>query len=236
MPTGVYIRTQEHHDNKKAIETRKIKKRIGFMIPPLWLCECDDPNCKEILFNGRHYVMGHIWKGKHPSKECIEKLSKIRKGRPSGRKGKKHKPESIEKISKNHRDMKGKKNHMFGKPKADGAGHCKKYYYNSPFQGVVCLKGSYEYKLALYLDRNNILWLYEPKAFPMTININGKDKETTYRPDFLLLRESKFIEVKGYLDEEHRIKMDKFREIYKFNLEVLRKDDLQKLGIDLRKI
>lgn len=59
--------------SKKSEETKRIMKRLGFIIPPLWLCECDDVTCREILFNGRHFVNGH--NGRVPNIEAIKKMS-----------------------------------------------------------------------------------------------------------------------------------------------------------------
>jgi len=138
------------------------------------------------------------------------------------------KPMSEETKEKIRFALIGSKNHRYGKPIIEGSGWVKRYYYNSPFQGVVSLKGSYEYKYALYLDRNKIPWLYEPKAFPL--NIEGRD--TTYTPDFLLLNERKFIDTKGYLTPKSKLKIDKFRTEYSnLRLEVLFREDLQKSGI-----
>ena len=146
-----------------------------------------------------------------------------------GNKGKVVSEESKQKI---RISTSGSKNKNFGKPAPNGAGYGKRMYYNSPFQGIICLRSTYEYKYALYLDRNNIPWLYEPKAFLMIININGKEKETTYRPDFLLLKERKFIETKGYLTKESELKINKFQSQYpNLKLEILYKQDLQNLGI-----
>ncbi len=114
----------------------------------------------------------------------------------------------------------GSKNNFYGKtPK-----HGKRFWYNSPLQGQICFRSSYEYKYALYLDSNNILWYYEPKTFELS-------DEMTYTPDFFLPQFEKFIEIKGWMRPKAQLKIEKFQQEYPFELEVLQKKDLQKLGV-----
>ncbi len=122
----------------------------------------------------------------------------------------------------------GKKNPRYGKPAPDGAGYCKRYYYESETHGILCFKGSYEYKYVLYCDKNRISWLYQPKTFPLS-------DEMTYTPDFYLPSQDKYIEIKGYLYLEHKIKIEKFlKEYLDLKLEVLYNKDLEKFGIDIK--
>lgn len=62
--------------SSKTWETRKIQQRLGFMIPPLWICECDDVNCREILFGGQTFVYNHHQKGKNNSMKKPEVIAK----------------------------------------------------------------------------------------------------------------------------------------------------------------
>lgn len=100
-------------------------------------------------------------------------------------------------------------------------------YYNSPLQGRIRLRSSYELKYAQYLDSQKILWFYEIETFELSNNI-------LYIPDFFLPQFEKFVEIKGWLKPLDKIKIDKFREEYPWDLEVLFKKDLQNLGINLR--
>ena len=60
-----------------------------------------------------------------------------------------------------------------------------------------------------------------------------------YIPDFYLPAQNKFIEIKGYWDEETdaKLKSDKFKELYSknYNYEILMKKELENLGIKLTK-
>ncbi len=101
------------------------------------------------------------------------------------------------------------------------------YYYESPLQGKIRLRSSYEYKYAKYLDQNNILWYYEIETFPLS-------NEMTYTPDFFLPEYEKFIEIKGWMKPQSKIKIERFLEEYPWNLEILFGKDLKNLGINLR--
>jgi hypothetical protein len=128
---------------------------------------------------------------------------------------------------------KGKEHPLFGKiPKS--CGHYRRYPYLSPFQGEIFLKMSYELAYAKYLDSINEPWYYEYKFFPITIFFKEKNKETSYTPDFWLPNQNKFVEIKGYMYPEAQLKVDKFREEYKFELQILQKNDLKKLGIEVK--
>jgi hypothetical protein len=105
-------------------------------------------------------------------------------------------------------------------------------YYVTPNQGSVFMRSSWELFYAKYLDDNKINYLYEPHSFKMIIN----NKNTTYRPDFYLMNENKFVEIKGYFrDEISKQKTDKFKELYSkyYNYEILFKEELKNLGIKL---
>lgn len=133
--------------------------------------------------------------------------------------------------------MKGRrgKNHpSYGHLPSDKVGYGIGSWYYTPCQGYKYLRSSYEIKYAEYLDQHNIKWYYEIKTFSITININNIIKDTTYTPDFYLSEYNKFIEIKGYLDEEPKLKIEKFYELYSYNLNVLFEKDLIKLGINLK--
>lgn len=106
-------------------------------------------------------------------------------------------------------------------------------YHLTPNQGIVWMKSQLEIKYALYLESIGIEYYYEPNPFAM--NINGRD--TTYTPDFLLLNDGDFIEIKvhwcdGDID---KLKSNKFKEDFceYFRYEVLFEKDLIKLGINI---
>lgn len=222
------------------------------------ICKCSY-HCNEIVYNGKEYIHGHNGRGSDnlmygksgelsPSFRIIrtdetrERLriantgkiwSDFRKKEWSEKRMGKGNPHFGFKDSKETKNIKskqkkGKLNPRYGKPSPDGAGHCKRYYYESETHGIICFKGSYEYKYVLYLDINKISWLYQPKTFPLS-------DEMTYTPDFYLSSEDKYIETKGYLYPEHKIKIEKFLKEYpNLKLEILYKHDLEKLGIDMK--
>ena len=142
----------------------------------------------------------------------------------------KNKPWSEEvkiKIRKPRLNFRGKSCHRYGK----SPNHSKKtFIHYTPFQGEIKMH-KWEHIYASHLDSINELYLYEPDFFEL--NINGRD--TTYTPDFILPIKNKFVEIKGYWRDDAKLKSDTFKEQYKdtFNYEVLFKEDLINLGIDL---
>jgi len=81
------------------------------------------------------------------------------------------------------------------------------------------MRSSYEIAYAKYLDKKGIKWLYEPKAFDL-----GR---TTYRPDFYLPETDKYIEIKGWITDKAKKKMNKFKNRYpKINFNILTKKEL----------
>lgn len=129
--------------------------------------------------------------------------------------GRKATLETLEKISKSN----------IGKHLNNGKGYGKQFYYDSPLQGKIRLRSSYELAYAKYLDYNNILWLYEMETFDLGT--------TTYTPDFYLPKTEKFIEIKGYMRPEAKKKIDMFNEQYPWDLEVLYGENLKLLGIKI---
>ena len=134
----------------------------------------------------------------------------------SGNKNVSHRPE-VRKIKSEK--LSGKNNPNYGKPPS----HTKKCYYNSPLQGEVCFRSSWELAYANYLDDNKILWMYEIETFDLG--------NMTYTPDFFLPQFEKFVEIKGFMRSEAQEKINKFLEQYPWDLEILFKDDLIKLGV-----
>jgi DNA-binding CsgD family transcriptional regulator len=94
-------------------------------------------------------------------------------------------------------------------------------------KSIIRVRSTYEKKYAEYLKQSNIEFTYEPKSFKLS---NG----TSYVPDFYLPKEDKFIEIKGYISSEQEAKYELFRIEYpNINWEILYKEDLLKLGINL---
>ncbi len=191
------------------------------------------------------YLKGHFWRGRHHTEETIQKQHDIKTGKNHPMFGKHQSEETIQKRLKNMPDMMGENSPNFGKHftkehkekirnKVSGKNngmygksppHTKKNYYQSPLQGEVCFRSSYELAYAKYLDEHKILWYYEIEAFDLG--------DMTYTPDFFLSKEEKFIEIKGFMREEAQLKINKFLEQYSWNLEILYEEDLIKLGVKL---
>ncbi len=107
----------------------------------------------------------------------------------------------------------------YHKNKISVGSHYKRYYYKN-----IYFKSSYEYKYALYLDKNNIKWQYEAKSFDLG--------NTSYRPDFYLSETDEWIEIKGWWRPDAKIKFDLFRAKFpNIKIIVLYKNDLIKEGI-----
>ena len=113
----------------------------------------------------------------------------------------------------------GKLNPNFGKIFKHNGWRGKGKYYKG-----IWMRSSYERAYAKYLDKNKIDWQYEPQSF----NLGNM----TYRPDFYLPTQNKYIEIKGWLTNSAKRKINRFREFYphiKFSL--LDKKQLQQINV-----
>lgn len=75
--------------------------------------------------------------------------------------------------------------------------------YTTPNQGVVTMRSNWEVKVADYLTKQGLNWLYEPETFKLTDSIS-------YRPDFYIIGKDYYIEVKGRLKEDTLEKINLF--------------------------
>lgn len=83
--------------------------------------------------------------------------------------------------------------------------------------------GKWELQYAQWLDKNSINWKRPKEKF--LYNHNGVERY--YTPDFYLIDEDCYIEVKGYETEKDRCKWRDFP----FKLKILKRDKLYDLGI-----
>ena len=114
------------------------------------------------------------------SKETRQKLSKAFKGKKySAEHRARHSVAMLEAV-KRHPDSYSK-NNVVGRAK------------NIEYNGCI-LKGSWELKVAQYLDTHNIRWTNDIQPFPYI----WEGKERSYFPDFYLLDKDVYLEVKGY--------------------------------------
>ena len=72
-------------------------------------------------------------------------------------------------------------------------------------------RSSWEANIARILNYENIEWMYETKRFVFKEEINGV---ISYQPDFYLPEQNKWIEVKGWMDEKSKLRLQLFKEQY----------------------
>ena len=133
-------------------------------------------------------------------------------------------PKTKEHRQKLSESKKGKKNHNFGKKRKH---HGKRCWYKCPNGETVSMRSRWEVAFAHHLTSNGTDWEYEPKTFLL-------EDGSAYTPDFYLIEQHEFIEIKGWMTECHQRRIEDFRHTYPtIKLTVLRRPHLQKLGIDL---
>jgi len=120
---------------------------------------------------------------------------------------------------------KGIRGHRFGKRSPAGSGKCSWYFYDN-----IKYQGSWEFKVGLWLKSQGIQFLCHKGVRQFKYEIDGN--KHTYCPDFYLLKEDYFIEVKGYFSEADKRKIDIFKRTYpKIHLEIYDKSRLEKKNI-----
>lgn len=83
--------------------------------------------------------------------------------------------------------------------------------------GVV-FRSSWEYEYAKFLNKNMIKWEYEPKRFILK-------EGGYYTPDFYLIEEERFVEIKGYWWKKSKERFERFRKEYPMiNIEVINEE------------
>ena len=112
------------------------------------------------------------------------------------------------------------------KKKAPAFTNSKRTVYVSKIAGVVKLDSSWELQYAKYLDENNIKWKRNLIMFPYMY----RRKMFYYIPDFYLIDEDVYIEIKGYQRAKDAAKWRDFP----YKLIVLKKQELLKLGLDIK--
>lgn len=96
------------------------------------------------------------------------------------------------------------------------------YEYNG-----VDLHGKWELNYAMWLDINNVKWERCSRSFDYIFE--GKCRK--YTPDFFLTDQNVYVEIKGYKTKKDEAKWNQFPADY--FLQILLKEDLIKLGIDV---
>ena len=103
-------------------------------------------------------------------------------------------------------------------------GRAKKYEYESNSAGKIKVDGTWELKVAKYLDDMSLNWRRPKERFDY-INLEGK--KSKYKPDFYIEDYKTYLEIKGYETDLDRCKWSQFKE----NLIIWRKNDLIRLNI-----
>lgn len=109
---------------------------------------------------------------------------------------------------------------------------CKFYKVFCPYLNKeISVQGTWELKYSHYLNEQNIKWI-RSREINLRYKKNLDDILRTYYPDFYLIDKQEFIEIKGFFSYDDIIKMRLVQEQNKDkNIIVLRKDDLEKIGI-----
>lgn len=225
MSAGIYPRTEE---NRRKIS----QKLLGRHNSSRTEFKKDHKHSEDILNKisknrkGKCCGINHPTFGKKKSIETREKNRQASLGNTYKR-GKKVKDTS--KMSESHIGLhcspktEWKAGHRKGELPSPKSCYGKGCYYQNRFQGKIWLRSTYELAYAKWLDSIEKDWLYEPHAFDLG--------NTTYTPDFFLIKDNKFIEIKGYLWNNAKIKIDLFRKEYpNEKLDILYKEDLEKIG------
>jgi hypothetical protein len=234
------------HSNNGRFYSEETRKKIG------------EGNSKRVWSKESREKSSQSHKGRIPSKEARKKMSESGRGRIWSEKSKEKLSESkrghivseetkrkISKTKKGHTVSKKTRQKLSitgkdricleetrkklsiankGQIPSYRVGRGKKSYHNSPYQDKICFRSSYEKAYAKYLDSGRKDWLYEPCTFDLG--------NTTYLPDFYLIKDKKFVEIKGYMKESAQKKINLFRGIYpEEKLEVLFKEDLIEMGV-----
>lgn len=178
------------------------------------------------------FIHGHNWVGKTHKQNTKDLMSSQRKNIPKSKEhklkiSKIHKGKIVSEETKKQQSIRmfGSGNYMYGIPPSPKCSYGIHTYYQSPLQGQICFRSSYELKYAQYLDSQKILWMYEIETFNLG--------DTTYTPDFYLPKTEQFIEIKGHMLPTAQQKINLFLEQYPWNLKILYREDLKKLGIKL---
>lgn len=185
----------------------EVKKKISDSLNKFWKEHPEIKKKRSIEYKKYLY--------EHP--ETILRMRNAKLGKPLSDKHR----ENISKAGS------GSNNSNYGKVPSKNVGNGKRCYYDSLFQGRICFRSTYEFEYAKYLDNENILWEYEVKTFLLS-------DDTTYTPDFYLIKNNQYIEIKGFMTQKAQKKIDLFKQEYNKELKILYRNDLIKKGIKIK--
>lgn len=93
---------------------------------------------------------------------------------------------------------------------------------------IIC-RASYEVAVVNHLNLNKVDYLWQPEIFKTPL-FTDKGNSCTYCPDLFLVNENKWIEVKGWMRPDAKLKWDWFQSEYP-NSELWDKKKLKEIGI-----
>lgn len=116
-----------------------------------------------------------------------------------------------------------------GKTPAEGSGRCKWYTYFSNIIGEVKVQGTWELRFANCLDKIGKKWRTNHNK-DRFLYLDEDGVERSYCPDFY--SEGDYFEIKGYLDDEAKYKMNEVLKTNK-NIKMIFWNDLKEMEIEL---
>jgi hypothetical protein len=196
--------------------------------------------------NNPSYGKTYRTKKTHP--EWAEKISKTNReiGVNVGDKNAMKRPEVAEKMSKTRREkvtsdpeyrkarsISCRQNWADGKYDGVRVGQCEWHTHIKSDGTLVKLQGTWELAYAQWLDFQGIEYDTHKGRIPY---LDDDGKERSYYPDFFLVRESKYIDVKNpYYEKVHARKIELVRQSNPgLTLEILGKEKLLSLGLDIK--
>ena len=203
---------QKCANKKRAIETIAIRS----LKIKEWLKTHDHPRLGSHMSDKTKAALKAAQKPM--SVETRAKLSRSNMGRPC--------PEKALAYWKDPKHL-GINHHRYGvKPS-----HSFKVWYACKNGTEICFRSTWEARVARHLDENAIDWQYESSTYPVVYLWNGEQKQSTYRTDFWLPKESKFIEVKGLWREEYLLKYQALIQQHAIEIEIWDRAVLKSKGI-----
>ena len=206
------------------------------------ICECGICGL-EVAKHGNRFILGHSLQGsKHipwnkgktkaanpelnfggpqkghlVSEETREKMRQKKIGVPQSAEAKNRRSIGVKKFLLEHGNERLIKNF--------GPVGSKKFQYISKDGIEIGMRSSWEVLYSKFLDSQGIIWQYEPKYFKLS---NGK----YYWPDFYLPDLNEYHEIKGFLFNNAKEKIDLFQKEYpSTKFQILFKKDLIQLGV-----
>ena len=119
----------------------------------------------------------------------------------------------------------GENNPMYGKNSPIGSSRCKWYRYNEKIY-----QGKYEFRFGIWLEYQQIKFICHDNIKKFKYKLN--DKCRVYNPDFYIIDDNVFIEIKGYFTSESKKKMQIVKDLYPNEIiKIYNKSILKNLGV-----